>query len=451
MSGRDYLNQCRRMLAGAMEKLGVFVGEEEIAEISELITDTMGGRRRYYHNFEHILNFSSQDDPLIIIAALFHDLIYLQVDREIPFNLTTYLYPYLKEKNGSFWLRNNVGNGDKILGICLGLFGLKEGQNLSKFRGRNEFLSALVMARILQPHLPIKILTRLMTIIELTIPFRGIKEKTPPEELHERLWRVNAQFGLGFTDKEIVDTIIQGVKMANIDVSGFATTNFGEFIKNTWLVLQEGNAFFQDNCFYTVKEYCQALISPNRLLSELSPERILLRYKNEPPEEEYKILTDRVVYNLSLGRYFLVSQIVSLSVLQALIAKFTPSLPLSFLFPDVCLSPAEYHSLTDYIRGVNHVDSNPNFPLIGDIFHFLNSEEISRVLPSRELVKLVTFVMKSLPLERLEEIEEKCYLYFEHKIGERELLNSFPGELVSVLQEALGLFMMEKGEQTKGM
>ncbi len=443
---RECVKRCRQILAGALEKLGAFVGEEEMAGICELIVDTMGGRRRYYHNFEHLLTFSNQDDPFIIIAALFHDLIYLQVDGKIPFNLTTYLSPYLKEKNGDFWLRNNVASQDKILGICLGLFGLKEGQNLSKFRGKNEFLSALVMAKILRPYLPLKILTRLMTIIELTIPFRKLKEKTPPEELYNRLGRVNAEFGLGFTDKEIVDTITEGVKLANIDVSGFAATDFEEFIRNTWLVLREGNTFLQDDRFYTVKDYCQALLAPHKLLSELSPEMILLRYKNEPPEREYKILADRVVYNISLGKFFLSCQIVSLSILQALIARFTFSLPLSFLFPDVGFPFAKYDCFLDYLP-LNNPLEIPTNPYLKEILNLLQEDRLTSFLPSRKLGSFVVFMLRHIPPETLGDIEYKCSLYWEEKIGEKELLNSFPGELVQLLEEALGLFMGGKGKQ----
>lgn len=40
---RECVKRCRQILAGALEKLGAFVGEEEMAGICELIVDTMGG------------------------------------------------------------------------------------------------------------------------------------------------------------------------------------------------------------------------------------------------------------------------------------------------------------------------------------------------------------------------------------------------------------------------
>ncbi len=175
MNQSDYFNQCRQILRRVLKQLDCEINDHYLNNISQIIVDTMGGNHRYFHTFDHILMVSKSDDPLIILAALFHDLVYLQVDQQIRFNLASYLNPFIQEINGNFFLNSTVNKQEKELDIVLQIFNLNRGDNLSSFRGINEFISALSAAIILSSYLPLKIITRLITIIELTIPFREVQ------------------------------------------------------------------------------------------------------------------------------------------------------------------------------------------------------------------------------------------------------------------------------------
>ena len=83
----------------------------------------------------------------------------------------------------------------------------------------------------------------MVTIIELTIPFRKIQadQLTIPERLQKKLESVNSNFQIGLTSEEIVTTITQAVELVNLDVSGFGLAKVEDFINNTWLLLPEAN------------------------------------------------------------------------------------------------------------------------------------------------------------------------------------------------------------------
>ena len=199
MSQIDYLHQCRAILKKVLQQLSSDIEDNQVSKIAKIITEAMGGNYRYFHNFDHIVMLSKTNDPLITLAGLFHDIVYIQVDQQIRFNITPYLTPFVEERNGDLFIKSLIYKQEKELEIIIQIFGLNKGDNLSKFKGINEFLSALTAAIILSPYLPLMIITRLVTIIELTIPFRQAKKKqlTIPQQLQKRLEKVYHQYYFG--------------------------------------------------------------------------------------------------------------------------------------------------------------------------------------------------------------------------------------------------------------
>lgn len=448
MSNADYYEQCREILRNAMSKLGFPLPEAKICEISELVTDTMGGVHRYFHNFEHLLMFAEHDDPMIIIAGLFHDLVYIQVDRRIPFNLTGYLTPFIQEKLGSFFIKSNVQSEKKYLEIALDIFGLNLGDNLSNFRGQNEFLSALCTAQILDGYLPLPMIVRLMTIIELTLPFRPKKNNlNPPQQLEIRLRKVNHNFQLNLSEKDIIFTISQGVKFANLDVSGFAVENIKDFIQNTWLLLPETNHSLQQHrCLYTVKDCCIALIKTTKFINSLSPEIIFHRYHDYPHQESYNLLLKNCQFNLNNARYYFFYQVISLTILQAIISRFTNSLPLGFFFSDSCFVSGKCSSLINFLPPVNSEQFLPESQEY-QIINLLNSCFNFPPFPYENVGNFVIFVVHNLPLNDTLTLIDKCYLFFDDKIDHNLFLEHFPEQLINLIKEAIALFFKTKGKE----
>ncbi|MGB3695721.1 MAG: hypothetical protein WA999_23665, partial [Spirulinaceae cyanobacterium] len=72
--------KCLEKLTWATEKLQVQVELAQLIKVTELIVQTMTGAWRYYHNTEHILKVGGTDNPIEVLAALFHDIVYVQID-----------------------------------------------------------------------------------------------------------------------------------------------------------------------------------------------------------------------------------------------------------------------------------------------------------------------------------------------------------------------------------
>jgi hypothetical protein len=155
MENENDLSRCKKRLVDSIEKLGgnlVAANQDHINDIAKLIIQSMTGAWRYFHTPEHIFEVGGEDDPIEIIAALFHDMIYTQVDYGININLSGYIYPYIREDNNKLYIINNPEFARiEYFQILLLIFGFRLGETLSPYNGQNEFLSALVAVQCLAP------------------------------------------------------------------------------------------------------------------------------------------------------------------------------------------------------------------------------------------------------------------------------------------------------------
>jgi hypothetical protein len=444
MNQTDYLCQCRQILNNALTKLGFTVTQHKICEISELITMVMTQKSRYFHNFKHILMVSNTGDPLITLAGLFHDLVYLQVDGKIPFNLTPYLTPFLEENNDNLFIKQHLIYQDKSFEVVISIFGLNLGKNLSQFNGRNEFLSALVAAKILDDFLPLSFIAQIVTLIELTIPFRQVNGEITPIilQLKKRLKTVNNQFNLDLKNTEIITTITQAVKLANLDVSGFASLDLMEFINNTWLLLPETNHPLRETNKYTIKEYRIALANTLEFINYLSPEFIFHYYNNEPSEDIFKTLINRAEYNLTITRLYLGVKLVSISFLEALCCRFYPDISLSFLL-GICdniksqhLSIIKFLPLFSVYKPIQQIEKQTLLLLELEYEHNFEYKLKDSLFS--------IFILKYLTFSEIIKYQSQCYLFFDNKINNEEFLQLFPPYLITIISEAIAKLLEEK-------
>lgn len=444
MNQTDYLYQCCQILNNAITKLGFIVTDDKVCEISELIIEVMTQKSRYFHNFKHILMVSNSDYPLITLAGLFHDIVYWQVDGKIPFNLTPYITPFIEQKNDNLFIKKQLNYQNNSFKIVLNIFGLNLGDNLSKFSGQNEFLSALVATKVLESVLSLPIITQIITLIELTIPFRHIDGEINQITivLKKRLERVNNQFNLGLKDQDIVSTITQAVKLANVDVSGFASSDVMEFINNTWLLLPETNHCLRETTKYTIEEYRIALANTLNFINYLSPQFIFHNYNNEPSKEVFQELINSAQYNLKITRLYLTAKLVSISFLEAICMRFYPQISLSFLFGIRGNMKSKHLSLINFLPLFNFYA--PTDKIENDTLVLLELEcQKNFEYPFKQAL-FTTFIVKYLTFSKIIIYTQKCYLFFDHKITNEEFLKLFPSPLITIVSEAIAQLLAEK-------
>ena len=210
MKGENQYEQCLEILTWATKQLKVKITIEKLAEIADLIVQSMTGPWRYFHTPNHIFEVGKSQDATEVLVALFHDLVYLQVDHSVNFNLSYYIAPYIQDRKGKLKIRekNELPN-DYIFEMVADIFGFVPGQVLLPSGGQNEFMSAIVAAKVMELFLRPKHLFEITACIEATIPFQPIFEDgfTVPERLYKRLKETNAKFNLNLNNDELYETV----------------------------------------------------------------------------------------------------------------------------------------------------------------------------------------------------------------------------------------------------
>ncbi len=321
------------LLTSAFRTLRREVPAERIRSLGELVCQAMSTGGRYFHTLEHVFDLANPSDPLQTLAALFHDVVYCQVDRGFTLPVAVILDPYVVRGDGSLVLTSRPRYHDLPWRLMLGLFGLQAGQRLMPESGQNEFLSALLMARVLSDLLTLQELVGVGTCVEATIPFRGPDEngETVPEALARRVRQLNIRHGLGLSEAEVQRMIKRAVAFANQDVANFAESDPGRFLDNTWKLLPETNPALRLREAYSIVSYRRALQGMAAFLAQLDPTTIFHQYRGEPPPTKYAQLVAQATRNVQIGREYLNLKLVAIALLEALALVSGGDTPISLL------------------------------------------------------------------------------------------------------------------------
>lgn len=444
MNPTESFFQCRHIFQSAMIALGFPLTEEKIDEISELIMEGLTGKWRNFHTFDHILMLTNTGDSLITLAGLFHDLVYLQIDEKITFNYTPYLTPFIVETKDGFLIKSLPTYQDNCFSIVLKIFNLNLGDNLSQFKGQNEFLSALMAAKVLQPYLPLSLITRIVTMIELTIPFRKSAQENQsiPQQLQQRLEIVNQEFNLDLSQAHIIATIRQAVKLANLDVSGFGTANIKDFLKNTWLLLPETNHCLYDSQKYTIEDYRFALENTHKFINFISPNVVFHHYHNEPDFMTFQQLVNNCKNNLEISKLYLQLKLISIAILEALSLNFCSNIPLNFIWNVSRETSLKCSSIFDFLPPIlPYQPQNNQEKLILDL---LTSESQGNSFPDISHSLFTIFILNYISFETIIKYEFSCNSFFSRKLTPQDFLSLFPASLISIISGSIEQLLQQK-------
>lgn len=321
----------------AFSCLRIHVSLEELEELAITIHRSMSMEARHFHTPEHVLSLANAADPIQSLAALFHDIVYYQVDSGFSPEIYHLISPYILEVNGKIWLVEAQDQEDRLFHITKEIFGFSLGQKLSTQAGLNEFLSALVMAKRLEGFVPVKNLLQGIAYIEATIPFRGMDTQNmgPFELLAQRLRRVSRTYHVPMKSIEIDETIFGAVNFANRDVNSFAAKDASVFLDGTWKLLPETNVALRSGRIYSIKEYRRALENMEGFLVRLNPENVFHRYKGVPPESESCEMMELAHQNIVTTREYLSIKLLAVAILEALADITGGDAPLSLFTGDI--------------------------------------------------------------------------------------------------------------------
>jgi len=437
MKAEQEYEKCWEKLKWATNALKVKVPPAELAEIAELIVQPMTGPWRYFHTPNHLFEVGGNSDAIEILAALFHDLVYVQVDTSINFNLSYYLAPFIQEVQEQLKIRDDRQlPKDTTFEMAMSIFGFIPGQVLSPFGGQNEFMSAIVAGKTLDSFIKPQELFQILACIEATIPFvpPSADGLSASDRLYQRLQETNSKFNLNLTEAELIETVNKSVRMANRDISGFAAPS-EIFIENTWNLLPETNHALLAINSYTVYEYRVALEKTERFLSSLNPEFIFRKFQGKPDEKTYQNLVERARNNLEVGTLYLRCKLFSIAFMEALSLRVGLNIPLSTMMGEARSQDFYTAQLEDFL------------PQLGDVYEPKNKleSEVLALLEPGETAKasyeanspLTTFIIKSVGFDEIIRSKKIVKDFFEKNISPEEFLGGKNSQITQKLLDAI--------------
>jgi hypothetical protein len=437
------------LLHGALARLHADMDNRTIEGIGVMVHRAMSTQQRSFHTPEHIFDLSDPENPHTTLAAIFHDIVYYQVDNGFLEEIETLLEPYIANTDGEISLRSDIDPEDRAFWGCAAVFAFTPGQVLSPFGGLNEFLSALVMDLLLEGTVSDRDLLIATACIEATIPFRrpDNEGRRPPEILRERIVSTSASFRLGLTEEEVDDTVCAAVCFSNQDVSNFAESDPGRFLDNTWKLLPESNPALRFSGLYTIASYSTALMKMEGFLSNLRAEDVFHRFRDYPDPEAYAQLIDRTSFNLATARRYLGIKMISIAILRALADLTGGDAPVAFFMGD--MDPQDDRSSL-----VTHLPSHPPGCARSDD----ETNELYRLLKHGR-ANSSRFDLQNSPLslyvhqcldddDQIRCIEASKELFTGARSAEA-LLDAVPPHLVAGIARAAGMMAFTRGERLR--
>ncbi len=330
------INRFIRLFDDAFRALSADVPSHDVEVLAMLIHDSMDQGRRVYHTSSHIFAMSEGMNPRQVLATLFHDVVYVQLDDGFPRRAHGVLKRVARTSGNSVLLKP-IDASDAGLVACATVFGFEAGQKLPHYGGLNELLSAGVAARSLQPWLPMADILAVVACIEATVPFRGAGAdgREPADALADRVRKAAALLGVPLEDGQI-DTIVRdAVVLGNRDVVSFAVSDAGTFLSTTWQLIEESNAPLAAVGVYSICEYRSALTRMEAFLATLDPDHIFHRYRGTPGDAEFAELRAAARRNIEFAGSYLGAKVTAIAVIEALAVVSGGDCPVSMLLGDI--------------------------------------------------------------------------------------------------------------------
>lgn len=303
----------------SFKALNCNVSRSEVEELSIFLVRTMGADLRDYHRPEHSLEVARVKSPVARLAALFHDLIYVQVDPTWR-SLSQVIHPFVPDDLSTLNVQASLKRSNEpwLKAICM-ILGVEKETSLTPSKGLNEFLSAVVMYRKLAFHLEPLQLFRAIACVAATVPFLGVdtEGKNPAQRLVVRM--KDAAKVLEFnelSDTFYDESVAECCQIVQTDLASFGSIEFSNYISNTWNVMYESYPPLR-NTYYLISEYRKAVFGNISFLETLDSSRLFWNAYAKTGNIDSS-LDERSNYNLRVGQIYLKTVGIMLSVLEAI-------------------------------------------------------------------------------------------------------------------------------------
>jgi hypothetical protein len=426
------INRFISLFSKAFDDLGAKAPVTDIERMAMLIHHSMDHGRRTYHISTHVFDMCEGMNARQVLATLFHDIVYYQLDGGFPKSAEAMLKRVVRVERDVLEVRPI--EGDKGYTICTGLFAFKAGQVLPLYGGMNEFLSAIVATRTLEHYLPLSDLIAIVACIEATVPFRvaNAAGKEPLELLADRVRQTGAALDVKLTEDDVMRAVRDAAELANRDVSSFAEADPGRFLSTTWLLIEESNAPLAAVGIYSIQEYRGALSRMEKFLSTLNPDSIFHAYKGMPSDEQFAALRAAAKKNVEFACKYLGMKIASIALVEALAQATGGDCPVSMLLGDIRSPYGKPDRVEDFLPAPPTDEKGLDQQLL-DVLEKGRSKESSSDLT---VSPLTSFVYRSLGAEGSVQALVQARKMFSGELTARDFLAGLDQTLVRSLTQA---------------
>ncbi len=334
------INRFIQLFADAFRALPAAVPMQDIERLAMFVHGAMENKHRAYHTSSHVFFMCRSMGPRQVLAALFHDVVYYQLDGGFPKQATPLLEPVVRNEHGKLVL-NPLAPDDTALQLCADIFEFQSGQILPLFGGMNEFLSAVVAIRLLEPYVAMRDLIAIAGCIAATVPFCG-PDTQGRSYAHVLADRIRGQcqkllptLPAEDIERHVVQAMREAIKIANRDVAGFAESNPGKFLSATWQLIEESNAPLADIRVYTLQDYRNALARMEKFLAGLNPDYIFRQYDDYPDNATLSKLNVAARKNLAFSLDYLGAKLTSVAIVESLALETGGNCPVSMFLGDI--------------------------------------------------------------------------------------------------------------------
>jgi len=425
----------------SFDALGVQVDPQAVEKFAVIVHKAMTIQTRNYHNLEHVFEFVEPSDPIRTLAALYHDLVYYQVDRGFLPEIRKIISPHIQENDGSIILSDGTGLNDRLFQISLDLFNFNPGQELSLYDGLNEFLSAVVMNKQLGDLIPEADWLKITLCIEATIPFR---DQNQFYRLEERALNVIKKYGVGLTREDIVESIIRAVNFANKDVGSFAEQDVGKFIEATWKLLPETHVELRSRDVYSIREYRRALDNTEAFFSSLNPNHIYHSYWGTPDEIEFEEIGQRARRNILVGSQYLRIKLLTQAILEALALVSGGDAPLALFMGDLPKEGERTQRLEDLLP---EWENKPWVNSKEPVYRLLEKGQMEKSGFDLNTAPLALFIYKNLNPEKQTRFLSLAKDMFLGKLHPEDFLTQIDHEVVAAVARASAAMVVSRREE----
>lgn len=443
---RSDLQKIIDVIGNSLSSLGATISGSEIEQLAITIHEAMTVQARSYHHLDHALSLLDEKNPVHNLVALYHDIVYYQVDMGFSPEIRALVTPFIEVIGDDIHIVATPPEDERHFFLVLDVFDMKPGEKLQPSCGQNEFLSALVVVRKLSGKLNDEDLLRMLVCIEASIPFRGHDERGKRyfDVLEERLQGIALSEEYGLSNIDIEDIVHCALDFANKDVASFSEPDVGDFLNVTWKLLPELNETLRMHEIYSIRSYREALLKMALFQNDLDPDHIFHIYRDVPPKDHFQKLVETARQNIHEATDYICVKLLAVAILEALADATGGDAPLALFMGDLAEKGETMQRLEDYLPPE---PDNPDVDRSSTVFQLLLSGLTSGsnfdVLDS----PLALFVYGSLSPQQIKLYISQALEYFECRKTAREFLSQIDPQLLSAIAGACARMVPTRREK----